>query len=138
MLIAAAGIIIQRENGEILILHRKEDVLEGNKWGIPGGKTTVGEKTVETAIRKTTAETGLAFDEPDLIPVGEFHYQSGDNDIDFTVYLAKVTNPQLANLKLNRDGHTQYDWVNPNELVKKDNLMVGMYPILNKFNQTFR
>lgn len=134
MKISAAGILIQRGDGKILILLRRPEVSEGNKWGIPGGKNIRGETDDETAITKSKQEVGLALDKSDLKLLGTFQYRVDSNDINFTVFTVKISDVQIKQLVLNPEGHVQLDWMNPHEALQREDLMVGMYPILQNFN----
>ncbi len=135
MNISAAGVILQKDDGKILILLRKPDVPEGNRWGIPGGKTSFGEEAIETAIRKTRQEIGLLLNKSDLQFLDMFHYQVDGNEFNFFVFKAKITNDQVRKLVLNKEGHSKYAWIDSFEAVNRNDLMVGMYPILEKFNR---
>lgn len=123
--------LIEDLEGKILALHRKESVLEGNKWGVPGGKKN--KKTfIETAIGKTFQEARLKFKEEDLNFLGKFKYPAENNNITAYVWIAKT--PKISpEINLNTDGHDQFMWEYPKVLLKRDDLMAGMYPILRKF-----
>lgn len=54
LILVGAVVVIQNENKQILLQHRKD----GN-WGLPGGLMEPGESLEETAIREVYEETGL-------------------------------------------------------------------------------
>jgi 8-oxo-dGTP pyrophosphatase MutT (NUDIX family) len=54
LILVGAVVIIQNDNYQILLQHRKD----GN-WGLPGGLMEPGESLEETAIREVYEETGL-------------------------------------------------------------------------------
>lgn len=54
LILVGAVVIIQNDNHQILLQHRKD----GN-WGLPGGLMEPGESLEETATREVYEETGL-------------------------------------------------------------------------------
>lgn len=82
LLLAASGIIIENEAGEILLMRRKDNGL----WATIGGYCEEGCSFAETAIRELEEEAGLAAKEEDLIPIASvsnpktnvFSYPNGD------------------------------------------------------------
>lgn len=53
VLIQAAGGLVENENGEWLLIHRR------GKWDLPKGKLEKGEKLEKCAVREVEEETGL-------------------------------------------------------------------------------
>lgn len=51
-----AGLIIENDKGEILVLHRKEFVPEGGSWGLVGGGVEKSEDTLGDLIQKVKQE----------------------------------------------------------------------------------
>lgn len=47
---------------KILLLHRKDNKAEGNRWGIPGGKINTNESLLEAVMREVSEETGYSLD----------------------------------------------------------------------------
>jgi len=72
LLTIGCGVIIENENGEILLQRRTDD----GTWGTPGGGMNYGETYTETAIREVFEETGLTVSELKL-----FGIYSGKNKI---------------------------------------------------------
>ena len=119
-----AAVIIQNENGEILLQERTDR----NKWGLPGGCQDLGEDLKNTAIREAYEETGLELNPNELVLIdtlsGEKRknsYPNGDIVYNNTsLYLAKVTNLDVSNLK--GDSETKrLQFFNPSEV--PENLM---------------
>jgi len=65
LLLAAAGVIVERADREILLQRRSDDAL----WGIPGGSLELGESLEDAARRELTEETGLVAGELSLLDV---------------------------------------------------------------------
>lgn len=53
VLVQAAGGLVENENGEWLLIHRR------GKWDLPKGKLEKGEKLEKCAVREVEEETGL-------------------------------------------------------------------------------
>jgi len=131
-MINGAGILVIDEKGNLLVLHRKDFVPEGNHWGLPGGKVDEKNTPVETAILKTFQEVKLKYKKKDLRFLGEFKFKSEGNDV---IYSAWVVDYNGEEIKLNLEGHDTYKWASPKDLLQDEDLMEGMYPILTKYLQ---
>ena len=46
-------------NGKILLLHRQDNILQGNTWGLPAGRIEPGESPEEAMVREIKEETGF-------------------------------------------------------------------------------
>ncbi|MFH1286913.1 MAG: NUDIX domain-containing protein [Candidatus Magasanikbacteria bacterium] len=64
------GVIIQNENGEVLLGLRKGSHGAG-EWCLPGGSLEFGETLFEVAKREVLEETGLSVSEFELISVSD-------------------------------------------------------------------
>lgn len=84
----AADTIIFNRQGEVLLVHRRDDY---DLWCIPGGGVKPGESTAKAAIRETFEETGLKVEVSG--PVGIYE-KPQVKDIVF-VYLGKVVGGKL-------------------------------------------
>ena len=62
LLQAAAGIIIENENGQVLLEKRTDN----HQWGYAGGSIELGETVEEAAKRELFEEMGLVADEMEL------------------------------------------------------------------------
>lgn len=130
--IIGAGILIRNPKGKILVTLRKPFVSEPNRWGVPGGVNKPPDTTLQTAIKKTSREVNLKFTEKDLSFLSKFSYLSEGNNVIFSIWIAEVPEENLK-ININTDGHSGYMWEDPNKLLKREDLMVGMYPILKKY-----
>ncbi len=135
MNINVAGILILNNTSEILVLHRKPSVPEGNRWGLPAGKVLEGGQPIDTAILKTVQEVSLKFQKNQLKHLGEFRFEAVGNNITMNVWVVRLNEDQDSKIKLNYDGHDSYKWQKPESLLEEKDIMVGMYPILRKFLQ---
>lgn len=135
MNIRGAGLLILNKNKEILVLHRKKFVPEGGKWGLPGGKRGKSRTFLETAVMKTKEETGMEFDCRNLKHLDTFRFASEGKQIIYDVWIAQTLLAPGFKINLNTEGHDEYKWEDPKSLLKRNDLMEGMYPILKGFLQ---
>lgn len=78
LLTVGCGVIIENDEGHILLQHRTDS----NSWCIPGGTMELGETVVETALREVEEETGLKVNSPTLFGIYSkdafAEYRNGD------------------------------------------------------------
>ena len=94
-----SAVIVENENGEILLQQRSDN----SRWGLPGGCQDLGENLRTTAIRELYEETGIIAKEEDLIIIdtlsGEERKRSYPNgDIVYnnsSIYLLRVNSQEL-------------------------------------------
>ena len=130
--ILATGVFVSDMDGKILCLHRKINFVEGGKYGVPGGVIRKHRGIVGTAIYKLENEVGLIYKKEDLELIGKFEYKSGDKSIVFHLYSLRIIDKSAENIEvnLNLEGHDRYFWETPQNLLKRTDLMVGMYTLL--------
>lgn len=97
LLQCGAGVIVENEKGEILLIRRTDN----GCWGYAGGSVELGEKVEDTACRELFEETGLVADDLELFSVfsGEdtkYTYPNGDevHNIDI-VYICRNFHGEL-------------------------------------------
>lgn len=89
--LCSAGVLVENENGEILLQLRADN----HCWSLSGGAVELGESTEEAAKRELFEETGLIADELVLFSVfsGEqqhYIYPNGDEvHLIITLYLCR-------------------------------------------------
>ena len=100
--------------GKIVLLHRQDHKLEGNKWDLPAGKVDKSDISVrEAMVRELREETGIVVDEKVLIL----------HDTFFVAHLGFKFFYHHFNLKLEKipeiiiaEGeHKAFIWVTPEE-----------------------
>lgn len=123
-----AGVIIEDDKGQILVIHRKSNVPEGNTWGLVGGKVNP-EDIIRDLISKVNQEIGLDLNKCNLRKIKVFEWNV-DKKIVFHLY--KVIVKKNPNINLNREGHSEYMWKKPKELYDNFNLMTGLYRIIEE------
>ena len=113
-LVTAAGGLVENEQGQYLLIHRR------GKWDLPKGKLDPGETIEQCAVREVEEETGLQ--QPQLIKPITVTYHTynefGKHILkDSHWYQMKVTGKQLLVPQTEEDIHS-IEWINKNDLHK--------------------
>ncbi|MBI4033693.1 NUDIX hydrolase [Candidatus Saccharibacteria bacterium] len=128
--IHATGVIFENEKGEILVLKRHHKSLEGEKWGLVGGSIESNEEPKSAAVREVHEEIGHKIDSSRLQYLKEYHWERDEVEIIFETFKIKVRSEQV-NLNLNINENTEHLWALPNDLSQRQDLVTGLYPILD-------
>lgn len=96
----AAGVVLTRPDGKVLLLQRSD----GSGWCFPGGKIDPGETSIEAAVRETFEETGLLLEPQALQPL-----EVQENDDGFTFASFTCQAPAFFPV-LCAEEHTGYGW----------------------------
>lgn len=82
--VSAGGVVhrSREDRLEIILVHRRQPRL----WALPKGTPDAGETIVETAIRETREETGLAVDAEDRIDSISYFFVRGQTRFHKTVH----------------------------------------------------
>jgi putative (di)nucleoside polyphosphate hydrolase len=67
----SCGVLVFDAQAELLLCHATGTA----RWDIPKGMGDPGESPIQTAIRETREETGLEFEEGDLLDLGHLAYR---------------------------------------------------------------
>jgi 8-oxo-dGTP pyrophosphatase MutT (NUDIX family) len=95
LLLVAAGVVVRRPGGAILLQRRTDDGL----WGLPGGALEPGESLEDAARRELLEETGLVAGELALVDVysgAEFFLRYPNGDQAFVVGATFLTESDAA------------------------------------------
>ena len=65
LMVTSCGVIIENENGEILLQKRRDN----GCFGLPGGAVEIGEKLMEAAAREVYEEVGVVVEELRLFAI---------------------------------------------------------------------
>lgn len=107
------GAAILFTDGKSLLLLKRSEGSEQDKWDLPGGGSRSNETDIGTAIRETKEETGL-----DAIPGYRFEtFVSHDGRKKFTVFLYRVS--EQFSVKVSKE-HSDWEWASIESLKSKD------------------
>lgn len=109
-------------NGEILLLYRREEKLEGNKWGVPAGKIDNGECEFSAMTRELNEETGISAHRDDLKYLDKLYVQYPDYDFVYHMFRFQIEKRPLVNIR--KSEHKTFCWVSPRRALKM-NLVSG-------------
>lgn len=125
----AVGVIIENNKGEILVLKRSEKSSEGGRYGLVGGKIDSGESKEQAIIREAKEEIGVNINPLDLKFIQTYFWNKPDSNIIFDVFKLPASENH-KNFTLSKNEISDYLWESPENLLKRNDLMLGLYDIL--------
>lgn len=112
-------VVLRDEQGRLLLARRAEWMVEGGKWGIPGGFMDRDENTRQAAMREVLEETGYECSELRLMAICDDPKRNADIRQNVTVVFAGLAGRQVAET----DGEvTEMEWFAIDELPPVDQL----------------
>lgn len=105
-------------NGQILLLHRQDEDIQGNKWGLPAGKLEPGETEVQAMIRELREETGLKFQEKDLNYFQKVFVRYDTHDFLFHMFFAKPAWLTAPEILIDPEEHKDFRWLKPEKALQ--------------------
>ncbi len=126
--IHAVGVIFENLKGEILVLKRSSDSIEGEMWGLVGGHIDQNEDKYQAAVREIKEEIGLEADVDQLQFLKTFHWERPEMKLDFETF--KYLADKNLTISLDKEENTTFMWAPPKDLYGREDLMMGLYPIL--------
>jgi len=112
--VEVVGCIVEY-GGEILLLHRLDHKLEGNKWGFPSGKIDEGENPEQAIIREISEETGIKILKNNIKLLKKLYVRYPEYDFVYYLFYTKVDNKIV---KIKPDEHKGFVWVSPEKALK--------------------
>jgi 8-oxo-dGTP diphosphatase len=103
---------------KMLLLKRQPHKLEGGFYGVPAGKSKVGEKLLDAAARELKEETGITLATEKIQFFKSVFVRYADKfpdgpDLIFHMYTASLTKePEIV---LSEEEHSEYVWATPHE-----------------------
>ncbi len=133
-MIKAVGTIVEDREGKILVLKRSQSIeskKEPGTLGLPGGLIRPSTTPLESALMKLKSEVGIDTKRSDLEDLSEYLWNDEiqRSKVKFFVFRLKLKGPH-PKIIFNDVGHSGYLWDYPQELIKRKDLMMGMYFIL--------
>jgi|SRR3989344_2852636 len=125
----ATGVIFEDKSGRILVLKRHSQSREGETWGLVGGNIENGENKSSTAIRESKEEIGYNIDPSKLEFLKTYHWNQGNQKLNFETFKVRSETDDFI-VKLDVNENTEYMWASPQDLYSRQDLMEGLYPIL--------
>lgn len=122
-------------DGKLLILELSPNKQEKGAWGVPAGKSEMGEMLVQTAKRELFEETGIDIEsESAFRSFGELYIRKPD--LDYVYHLFAIHLDSQPSIQLSLE-HSSYRWVSRQE-VESLPLMVGERPALLAYYEGVR
>lgn len=132
LLQVGASVILENEDGEILLQLRKDN----HCWSYQGGSVDTGESVEATAKRELYEETGLVADSIELFGVfsgEELHYTYPNGDEVYNIDIVYICNKYHGTIKAQEDEVEMLKFYNINDLPK--NISPPNIPVLKSYLQ---
>lgn len=94
---------------KILLLKRTPHKLQGDTWGIPGGKLDEGETPRMAAVREVFEEVGISLQEENLEEIDTLYIRG--TLMDYTFYRFRTRFAILPDINLNLEEHLEAVWI---------------------------
>lgn len=119
------------KNNQILLIKRAPHLLNGNKWGFPGGYVDRDETVAQAALRELKEETGYGGEVTRLFKVLDNPQRKGEDrqNIAF-VYLIK---PHSQTSKPDKNEVADLKWYSFDNLPKKEDFAFDHFEIIQDF-----
>jgi 8-oxo-dGTP pyrophosphatase MutT (NUDIX family) len=114
--IEVVSCLIEFKN-KILLLHRNDNKIEGNKWGPPGGKVDKSDLDIKKAvIREIKEETGLSLDENNI----NFHktFYLEHQEFNYLYHYFHYNISEISDIILSENEHKAYTWETPEDALE--------------------
>ncbi|MDD2822767.1 MAG: NUDIX hydrolase [Candidatus Daviesbacteria bacterium] len=123
-------IFLYSELGKFLFLKRSAPYSGQKicKWDLPGGRIKPGEKTEKALKREVREETGLALEKIEKVLAVQDILRVKEKHIVRITFLGKC---KLGKIKLDSREHSEYKWLNLNEL-KKYKVDLYLSPVIKQ------
>ncbi|MCE5317703.1 MAG: NUDIX hydrolase [Parachlamydia sp.] len=109
-----AACFLEREDGQLLFLHRLDNKSQGNTWGIPGGKVDKGETTLQAVVREIKEETGIALSSDAVKPIGSVYITNTvRNKVSYVYHMFRTKYTGSRIVSINPEEHKGFTWVTP-------------------------
>lgn len=105
-------------DGEILLLQRRDNKLQGDTWGVPAGKIDEGELPVQAMIREAVEETNLKLLPTQISYITKVYVSYPEYD--FVYYMYHVVLTKKHDVVLNMGEHSDFAWVKPDDALNMD------------------
>ncbi len=132
-LFVAVKAFILNEKGEVLLLREASSYADGTNIGrydVPGGRIDSGESLNDALVREVREETGLLFEQSELVDVHDTFNQKGDEVWHIVRLFYKITSVR-GEVALSED-HDEHIWVPVKEVVQRTEVIANLIPILKK------
>lgn len=110
-------------DGKILLVHRADHKPQGDTWGVPAGKVDPGETLLQTMARELLEETGFTIEPSRLLYFGKVYVRFPDYDFVYHMFHCRLT--EKPRIILRPDEHKDFEWVTPQESLKKNLIQDG-------------
>ncbi len=132
-LFVAVKAFILNEKEEVLLLREASSYADGTNIGrydVPGGRIDSGESLNDALVREVREETGLLFEQSELVDVHDTFNQKGDEVWHIVRLFYKITSVR-GEVALSED-HDEHIWVPVKEAIQRTEVIANLIPILKK------
>ena len=115
-------------NDKFVLVHRLSHKIDGDTWGLPGGKVEKDESDMDAIRRELFEETGYSAQDHELNKLNEHDFVSPRGDT-FTYVTFQVLLDNHHDVIIETGAHSEYAWVTVDEADSMDNLIHGLHDL---------
>ena len=113
-----------------LLLKRASHTIQGNRWGLPGGRVEPGEEADGAIVRELFEETGCVVHPEQLHFVRVLYFRAPTYGYCLSLYRTEF--PDHPVIELNREEHIDYRWLSFDQAFQLE-LMSGWDKVIDCF-----
>lgn len=109
------------DNDKLLMIQKSDkDIVNPNKWEVPGGKLEFGETIDEALLREVKEEVGIDIEIGEPFDIWQWQFSNGEDDIQIVAvarFCKAITKNLTSQYQVSSDNIAKMEWVSLDEVL---------------------